>query len=527
MSDYSINKIQPDSQVDGLNNYEDLVPEAEMVHAEFRGIKIATGTNGATDVPGTSFTDATYNSFATQHIGKFLYIKSGADSGNYYRIKSITSTSVVVLETAMTGSQSGLSWDMLNEPSVEDDINRAITQLRNIIDTANDWFDPMPRGFDAANTDGANTKNEKMSLKVLADDWYGSKTKIIDIEDDNSGNGYSRGAGDVGQLIYTSHGYADPADRRGLIVQKSVANTGSYYDEAALGAIEMGKHKVMLISMDPNNQLGDEFFGSNGTLVYGLLEDGADHEPSGLGEGTSIYVKFYNNIAGVPTAYTWTANDPDKIRIMLPFRKRRRDINEYEDRLHFKNGVLGDAELAMDMEEVRDALGLVDGEGSGDWDWTNTAAFYPLDGDPATAEQAINDINDAIGDRQYTEENVVTDGETITQSIDELDKAISAGSLKSKILERVSSLIFKGTNHTVPFNLGSGYNGGAGVTTYKVDSGNWGRYMDIFVGGAKIVPWNGTNPLTGQYKEINNTTVQFLFNVRRGQIIEYKIYDDA
>jgi len=47
----------------------------------------------------------------------------------------------------------------------------------------------------------------------------------------------------------------------------------------------------------------------------------------------------------------------------------------------------------------------------------------------ANLEVAIGEIDTALGDRVYTEDNYVTDGETFTASIDALDQAIAANSL--------------------------------------------------------------------------------------------------
>lgn len=48
-------------------------------------------------------------------------------------------------------------------------------------------------------------------------------------------------------------------------------------------------------------------------------------------------------------------------------------------------------------------------------------------------ETAIGALDTAIGDRTYTEDNYVTDGETITASIDALDQAIAANSLNRAV----------------------------------------------------------------------------------------------
>lgn len=76
------------------------------------------------------------------------------------------------------------------------------------------------------------------------------------------------------------------------------------------------------------------------------------------------------------------------------------------------------------------AIGALD-DAMGDGEITNDGGNYSISDDMAwgaagTLEitDALNNINDAIGDRTYTNDNVVTDGETIAASIDAIDTAI-------------------------------------------------------------------------------------------------------
>ncbi len=388
-----------------------------------------------------------------------------------------------------------------------------LTQKREIINPANDWFAPMPKSFDPSDSDIANVKNEKMNLKVLADNWYGSKTKIIDVLTAP----FTVANTDTGELYLTALGYADNTDRRGLVIQ---ASTGTYHDEVALASIILGKHKVMLIDTDTDA----EFTDASGNLIYGVLQDGSDN--SGSGEGTDVYIKFVYDNAGVPTDYTWTSNDPTSVKAYMPQRKRRSELEEYDDRRLLVSSVVGDAEQAEDIAEIREALGIADGDGAGDFDLTNTGNYFPfseLTLATATMEDIVNKLNEEIGSRDYTDENIVTDGQTITESIDALDLFVGQGGFKSKIIERVTSVIGKGVAHAVPFATGSDNT----LTSYKQDTGNFGRYMEVYVAGVKLIVDSSASATDGQYEETTNGTITFRFNVRVGQVIEYKIIDDA
>jgi archaellum component FlaC len=85
----------------------------------------------------------------------------------------------------------------------------------------------------------------------------------------------------------------------------------------------------------------------------------------------------------------------------------------------------------LDRFEISDDL-FVDGDlivsGDVEFDITidNVDPNYVLDGN-GTLNDYLNDINNEIGDRNYLDENYVTDGQTITESIDALDQAIGNG----------------------------------------------------------------------------------------------------
>jgi len=516
-----VNRLTPDQQISNLLLYKDTVSEAEKaLVAEKVGLSIsgAAGTNGTDGTTLNDFVDATYGAFSVADAQRWIHI-SGSSNGNdgWYYIESYVSATQVKFASALAAEETGLVWQMYHEPNLQDDLNVTITQLREIIDPSSDWFQNMPRAFDPTNTDGSNTKNEKMSLKVLADNWYGTHTKIIDI----ATTAQSASPADDGILFLTSLGYADATDRRGLVIQASTGN--AYYDEVALASIIIGKHKVTIIDALTKAEFED----ANGNVIYGVLQDGADH--SGTGEGTDVYVKFAVDIAGTPTAYTWTSNDPSSILMYLPYRKRKSELLEYDERRYLVAGIVGDAELSEDIAEIRGGLGLGDGEAAGDWSWTNTTAYYPLQNDPATIEDAINALNDEIGDRQYSSNNYIVDGETITESLDKLDQALASSGIKAKIIERVATTIPRGTAHTIPFTAGSGVNvyNPTSISTYKLDNTYFtGLYLEIYVGGKRLVCDSSAAAQDGEYEETSTSSFTPRFTIPAGQIIEYVIKDN-
>ena len=281
-TDQLISKLDPKDQISGIIDYNDQITEAEKAKIAQK-VGQALGISGAAGADGASlnrFVDATFNAFTEAHVHRYLYI-AGSANGNdgFYRITKLISSSEVELSSNLAASETGLAWSLYQEPNLEDDVNLALTQLREIIDPANPYFQNMPRAFNPADTDAVDVKNEKLSMKVLADNWYGTHTKIVDILFNNAGAGYTVGNGSQGVLLPSTLSYADPVDRRGWIIQDSVA--GTYYDEVALASITRGLHKVTLVDI----LTGNEFFGSNGSVVYGVLQDGLD---SGIAESTEL-----------------------------------------------------------------------------------------------------------------------------------------------------------------------------------------------------------------------------------------------
>ena len=83
----------------------------------------------------------------------------------------------------------------------------------------------------------------------------------------------------------------------------------------------------------------------------------------------------------------------------------------------------------------------------GNWSISDDLAFSGTSGAAGTitVTTALDNINDAIGDRTYTNDFVVTDGEAVSSSIDALDTAV--GALQSQ------SAVFTGSVTTTPASL--------------------------------------------------------------------------
>jgi len=616
------NRVNPREDVSSNVNYKDDITEAEKaIIAEKVGISILTGANGSDGADLGKFRDTTLAGFTRAHVQKWIYIPtSGVGNAGFYKITGWIDASNVSISPDLAASESGLAWKIHNEPNMEDQENLVMTQLAEIIDPTHGspiWAQPMPRGFDAADTDAGSVKNEKLSLKVLADNWLGTQTDLQPVIYDNDGASYPVKQGDGTVQVKSDLGYADAADRRGLLIFESAGNT--YHDEGAADKYV----KVDVIDMVSK----EEFLGSNGSVVFGKLIDGADSTyaavygkglnlaaldtsnynikvdvddagavevdvtgdlgvggsyslatvisninaalagtpavdvsgqlvitgasevelqvPSGndatlqlfgvvegivytytaLGEGTDVQVKLFDASGAYTLDMTGDDPDPTSIFFLLPKRIKWIERDEADGRRQWIGRVLGDAESHEDMQHLWSMLGVADGEVAGDWDWNNTTDFYAFKDDPDTAEDAFNALNDIIGNLTYDENNVVTDGETVTSSINELDKRASGGMVMTKIIYvvPVGTPIPKGTAWTIPFATGSD----PSVSTYKMDTGYRGLHMSVDLRGRDLVHDTSAVLDDQQYEEVSNTQIRFWTQVNPGEVVVLRIYDDT
>jgi len=394
--------------------------------------------------------------------------------------------------------------------SLEGDMNVIRTLIKDAKGTTN-WFDALSKYFDPSDTDAANTANKDLTLSNIGGNTLDAKTIILPVRDDNSGSGFSVNGSSTGFLLTTTAPYATASDRRGLPIFASTAHNGSYYDEG-------GEDRVCMIDVVDMNT-GSQIKTDSGHIIYGKFHDAADF--SGTGTGTDVYVRFYANDA-VTDLSTVSGTTPSTVQIVYPRRKILTDVEEYEwARTDFINSWEGDVELMEDIYNLWGYTGATDGDGS-PLPWDNDSASYILSSNPSDLKSAIDALNDGIGNRLYTDDNYIADGQTITASLDAIDQELKTlndsitASSADKYVETVSSAISKNTEHTLP-----------GSISYTPDStsGAEGKNMDVYVDGQLIAASTGTNGANGDrdYSETSTTSVTFMFDIQAGRNITYVI----
>ncbi len=300
------------------------------------------------------------------------------------------------------------------EPTISGSLNEDLNIIRSLkkqIKGTSYWYSDLGNYFDPTNTDAGDAANKALTMDNISGNTLDSKTIILAVEADNSGSGFSISMDDTGFVYSTGLSYATHTNRIGLPIFASTTNSGSYYDEG-------GADNVCVIDLI-DTSTGVEFEDGSGNLIYAKFHDGVD-APTGSGVGTDAWVKFYANDA----PYTWTADDPSLISIIFPYRRRLSDMEEYNwSRTDFVNGFEGDVSYIEDIENLWGFTGA--SNSISDPTWTNTSGFYPLDGNPDDLMEAINDINDGIGNLTYTS-TYISSGETVTASLNKLGLGIQS-----------------------------------------------------------------------------------------------------
>jgi len=418
--------------------------------------------------------------------------------------------------------------------SVEYDLNIVRSLVREVKNIDSDWYAALPT-YTAA-VDGSAIDASLSNIVTTASGFgdgnlLDAKSVLMPVDDNNSGAGFTVSGTSTGFLFTTGTQYASTTDRRGLPI---FASTTPYYDEGAADNIV----RIDLLDLST----GNEFNGSNGEVVFGKFHDGADN--GGTGDGVDAWVEFYT----ASGTYTWDGNDPSDITLVYPQRKIMSEMEEWEwFRTDFVSGFEGDVELIEDIENLWNYTGA--GDGITDPTWTNTTAYYLLDANPTDLTSAINDINDgvgdrdytdglvltdnqtvtasldllnvAIGDRDYTEENYVTDGETITSSIDALDMALwdlevtvsGIASGGQKYIYTMTGAVAAENPITLPYSLA--------YTPFASDQ-QPGKNMDIYVDG-QLVAADYSTLGDNDYEETDGNTWTPHFTIRNKANITYVV----
>jgi len=119
-----------------------------------------------------------------------------------------------------------------------------------------------------------------------------------------------------------------------------------------------------------------------------------------------------------------------------------------------------------------DPSGMGDDQNDTEVPLTTLADFMNIDGTPDNVHEGLDDLDDAIGNRTYTDDNYVTDGEALTASIDALDQAVGASNLQGAY-NRGDSILVSAAQGAMEIYVPSALSGVSGLEVIDTADGAW------------------------------------------------------
>ena len=299
--------------------------------------------------------------------------------------------------------------------SLEEDMNVMRSLLKQVKGGIN-WFDDPGKYFDPLNTTSGSAATKQLSLANISGHTTDSKMVIIAVK---SALAYPIVSGTEGVLIVPfDAAYADNNDRHGLPIFSSVSGT-NYWD---LG----GQDPTCRVDVI-NTRTGAEMVTNGGDTIYGKLHDGLDHGGvgEGLGSAGDVYVKLYADGVEVDLSdIDGGLEDNDSVTFVYPYRRRMSDVLDYEWlRTDFVSGFQGDIVLIDDISNLWQYTGAGN-DILTPAPWTNETASYPFASSPDNLRDAVDILNTEFGDRIYTATGIITSGDPLGDSIEDLNNSL-------------------------------------------------------------------------------------------------------
>jgi hypothetical protein len=431
--------------------------------------------------------------------GDYLQITGATNPGNNgtFLITNYVDANTVDISngSAVSEGPGTFTWTERQPYSLEDDLNFERTDRQAIKGTTN-YYDAIPTYYRCTD----QTTPVPANLTNLAGKTTDTKSLVINRKFENAqinpGDGYYLMS--TGGNVFP---YADSVDRTGVPINDG-ADAGN--DDATYVDIIDGYNATGLYVLSGQYA---------GWRIFGRTRQGT----SGV-DGYSVEVEFRAVQEGFElsssVAYTWEVGQPTSyIDLYYGYRECLDSMSETALRVVMANGLISDSDLRQDVNDIRTTIGIQDGDTDLSNYLTNLTAYYPFynlpDATPTVVE-ALNTLNEQIGDRDYTG-SILTDGYTITQSLQELADAISsAGDSWTRIIERLSGDISAGTLHVLP--------GGA---SYILDATDNGANMLVFWRGLLRDPGIVANG--DDYEETDTTHITPYYKIKKQDHINYFI----
>ena len=454
------------------------------------------GQSGATAsiTSGVTITVSGLTGMTTQSVGRFLVVSGGATPANngtflITTFNSATSVDISNPSGATDANNGAISWEERNPYTLESDLNYESSDRAAIKGVAYSAAIPTYTRLTATTT------NVPANLANIAGKTTDARGFVVNRKFENSpvtsGNTFIT-ITDVGNLKH-----ATSIDRTGVPINDGfdIGNDGATYVE-----IIDGYSAGLYVLTGPNA----------GNRIFGRTRAGGSTSPN------SVEIEFRSVPDGAPIsssiAYTWEVGQPTTVDLFYGYRERLDLMDENALRTTMVNGIVGDSGLRQNIVQLQQTVGVLDGDTSLSGKLTNTGVYYPFNNLPdvtPSVVEALNTLNEQIGSRDYAG-SILTDGYTITQSLQQLADAIGASGGLTRTIERLGGAVTANSTHTLPGGL-----------NYVLDGTSNGRNMWVF--WRKLLRDPGTISAGDDYQEVSVTQIRPFTRINAGDHINYFI----
>lgn len=431
--------------------------------------------------------------FTAGDLDSFITISGSTDADGTYRIKAVTDGKTLEL-------------DGLNSATAEGSITWVLEgDLKGIL-SSRGWADATDRrGIPIADSGAEDETAYEATFADFIDPVTGGRP----VEEDGD-QIWARSFGDDKDPNNT----ATNEGTRFFVQLLTGLNTGAAVD-SLLESISGRSGSAASITGGGGAVTGltgmtDQDIGRYLTL-WNLANDEADHfQIVSVQSATAVTVNA-TLTADASGAVNWqVSRHPGSWDFYTGDRYLLSELSETADRTTLIGGVVADAELTQDIAEIREYIGAADGDTTPAL--TNTGADFVWSDLPnpsdTSVEECLNELNEQIGDRNYTGA-ILSDGQTITASLQAIANAISASSV-TRVIERLGAAIPKNTAHTLP-----------GGNTYTLDGTDNGAWLWLF--WRKQLRDPGTVANGDDYDETSTTQFTPYELIRQGDHVNYFI----
>jgi len=496
MTSFRKNALDQELDINGSFFQTDALPIADESSFLGRAITGQTGVVASITVGGTVVVTGLTGMMAAS-VGQFLEVSGAATPANNgdFLITAFTSATTVEISnpSAATDANNGaITWSERQPYSLEDDINYERSDRALIKGVAFDA--PVPTYVQC--TDQSTPVDANLSN--IAGKTTDAKALIVNrkVEDQAvATSNTSITVTDIGNLKH-----ADAVDITGVPVNDGFDSGNNQATYADIIDGDTGAGLTVLTGGDAGNR------------IFGRTRAGASTSPN------SVEIEFRSIPEGddisSSIAYVWEAGQVTQIDLYYGYRDCLDAMDENALRVTSVNGLVSDSGLRLDIENIQEVIGVNDGDTDLNGKLTNITDFFSFsdlpDATPSVVE-ALNTLNEQIGDRDYTGVLDPADGYTITDTLQFLADLISnSGTNVTRVITRAGSAFPPGSVITIPGGL-----------TYAVDGTDNGAGMMVYWRGVLRDPGEVANG--DDYEETSTTQITNYRRIRANDHINWVI----